>query len=89
MLFCCFLINSWSSCNRAVLTSSDTWSRSAAGVPGRVEYLNEKACPYSISFINERVSSKSLSVSSGKPTIKSPEIRISGRASRIFEIKEI
>ncbi len=55
---------------------------SAAGVPGRGEYLNEYALAKPTSAISRIVSSKSLSVSPGKPTMKSDENAMSGRARR-------
>ncbi len=42
---CCFNSSACSRSRRSVFTSSATWSvRSAPGVPGRLEYLKEKAC---------------------------------------------
>src|SRR5499427_1801304 len=68
---------------RSVFTSSAIWSsRSAAGVPGRGEYLNENAPAKPTSSTMRKVSLKSSSVSLGKPTMKSDVKAISGRTAR-------
>ncbi|MNC95875.1 hypothetical protein D3C83_130930 [compost metagenome] len=54
----------------------------AAGVPGRGEYLNENADAKLTSRTRSSVDSKSFSVSPGKPTMKSVESAMSGRAVR-------
>ena len=80
---CWLSINSWSRTNRSSISAADTVSRmSAAGVPGRGEYLNEYAPAYPICMTSARVAANSPSVSPGKPTIKSDEKAISWRALR-------
>ena len=56
-------------------------------VPGRGLYLNEKALAKPMSATSRIVSSKSSSVSPGKPTMKSPERAMSGRARRTRSIR--
>ena len=55
---------------------------SAAGVPGRLEYWKVKAPAKRASRTTSRVSSKSSSVSPGKPTMMSVVIAASGIAAR-------
>ena len=59
---------------------------SAAGVPGRGEYLNENALANPFFDQIARSPPKSASVSPGKPTMKSEESAMSGRAARISAI---
>ena len=51
------------------------------------EYLNEKALANSTFSIKSKVASKSSSVSPGKPTMKSDDKAMSGRAARISRDK--
>src|ERR1700755_12864 len=65
------------------MSAADTVSCiSAAGVPGRGEYLKEYAAAYPICVTSARVAAKSSAVSPGKPTIKSDENAMSWRALR-------
>ena len=59
---------------------------SAAGVPGRGEYLNENALAKPTSSTSDSVARKSSSVSPGKPTMKSDENAIAGCAARMRAI---
>ena len=60
-----------------------TWSAIvAAGVPGRIEYWKVKAEEKRDSRTTRSVSSKSSSVSPGKPTMMSVVIAASGMRSR-------
>ena len=68
---CCAVISACSVCSRASAISAATAGFSAAGVPGRAEYLKLKACPKPTARIRSSVASKSASVSPGKPTMKS------------------
>jgi len=63
---------------------------SAPGVPGRGEYLNENAPERPTSSMRSRVATKSLSVSPGKPTMKSEVSARSGpRITQPFNDAEI
>ena len=69
--------------SRSAFTRSGTCRRMpAAGVPGRLLYLKEKACAKPISRTSAMVAAKSASVSPGKPTMKSDDSAMSGRAAR-------
>ena len=69
--------------SRSAFTASGTWLFiAAAGVPGRALYLNEKAWAKPMSRTSASVASKSASLSPGKPTMKSDDSAISGRAAR-------
>src|SRR5260370_10371822 len=57
-----------------------------AGVFGRGEYLKEKTPSYLTSSSNDKVSSKSLFVSPGNPTITSVVIAVRRLALRIMAI---
>ena len=66
------------------MTGSGTCAgRSAPGVPGRGENLNAKVEAKPTRRTSASVSSKSRSVSPGKPTMKSDDSAMSGRAARI------
>ena len=67
--------------SRASLTSSG--SRLSASVFGRGEYLNENMLWNRTAAVSDSVSSKSASVSPGKPTIISVDSATSGSDSRI------
>ena len=58
----------------------------AAGVPARGLYLKLNACAWPIARTASNVPWKSASVSPGKPTMKSPEMAMSGRAARTRSI---
>lgn len=79
-------ISSWramSRSNRSCTTALGICSSIvAAGVPGRIEYWKEKAEENRDSRTTRNVSSKSASVSPGKPTMMSVVIAASGIAAR-------
>jgi hypothetical protein len=64
---------------RSWTTALGTWSGIvAAGVPGRMEYWKVKALEKRAASTTRSVSSKSASVSPGKPTMMSVVIAASG-----------
>ncbi len=62
---------------------------SAAGVPGRGLKMKEKLASKPTSSISFMVFSKSSSVSPGKPTMKSDEREMSGRAARSWRTSDL
>ena len=87
---CWLSIHACSRSSRSSISSADTVARmSAAGVPGRGEYLNEKAPANPILSTSARVAGKSSSVSLGNPTMKSDENAMSCRAHTNVDDVEI
>ena len=86
---CCARISACRRASRSSLTASGTWpAAAAAGVPGRGEYLNEKACAKPTWRTSASVASKSASVSPGWPTMKSDDSARSGRVARRRDTSE-